>query len=493
MQKSMMMVVWLAMVGVMISAGTARAQSPQESQVLRDYNEDATWRSQESYIKFIVPAAINAARILAGLGDPIFASPEGVAVQTLTEKPVAVSVFFASEAAYPEHMRHGAHHSLCQVLPVSEKATIKSKYIISCNHETLRKFDILCRAAHSSSYIKARMKNDWAFMQLLKDIETHPANVMSEASPDVDNNHMNLHMSFFLVYLLAHESWHIRNQSAYSFHDAPGAGPLLLDSDLASRIVCRNYREFARRGKQFEIALSLIPLSEEGTTKDPTERKYFETTRSIWKEELEADKYAAGLLARLILMLRKQGIPENGVQRIFSQTLQHFGLLSLMLWHSRIQPFAEKTCEQNAWQDYFLTRCMCVRKDRYVKTVQLFGATHPPIVLRMYAAAKEYLKKLGIDKDVSVAFPGHTRHLVAAVNWFRIIDVLTDVPLKLSMPVCLGTLDYIADSGRLAQVIPDLAGFFGTDRSTVYPGYPADEGALMSECHQLTDTDHIDR
>lgn len=447
--------------------------------------ETKVWQNAETYLPFLVDAAVNAVNIVASQSDSIFASPEGVAVQTSTEKTVAVSVFFVPEESYPGHVRGTASHSLCQVTPVAEGAGIKTRHLIICNLDTLRRFDILVRLAHATAFFNARLRNDWAFMQLLKEIESHPDQVMAAASSDVQDDHMNEHMSFLLAFVLAHESWHLKRGSVSHFEHMDDAELPTTESDLPSRVVCRNYHEFARRGKQFEIALSLIPLSEEGTTEDPTERRYFSNTRSIWQEELEADEYAANLLASVVLRLRQENRGEHNVQRVFSETLQHFGLLALMLWHSRLEPFVEEHCVKNAGQDFYLTRCMCTDRDRYKEVVQLFGATHPPIVLRMYAAARSFFHRLGIDRDVNAVFPGHSPELVAAVNWFNIIDALTDAPLKLALPVCLGVPDYVADAGRVVQVIPDLAGFFGGGGSKSYPGYPADESVFFSECAGL--------
>ena len=445
-------------------------------------NNASAWKNKESYLKFIVPSTIDAVHILSELGDPIFSSKEGVSIQSLQDNTATLSILFTSVDSYPENMRQMFRYSYCQIIPLAKKPESKIKHAISCNLENLRNFDTLIRLTHAVEFINKNMRNDWAFMKLLSRIEREPAKVLAEAKPNVEDDHISEHLSYLLVFLLAHESWHLQHTTTSSFADSANSEFENSSSDLLSKITCRNYDEFARRGKKFEMALDLIPLSEEGVTNDPTELKYFVTTRAIWQQEIEADKYAASVMARLILTLRERGLAEQYVQRAFSETLQHFGILALSLWHSRLRPFAERYCSKYAGEDFYLTRCMCKEKKKYSEVLSLFGATHPPIVLRMYSAANELIHKLGIDKDVNKVFPGRSPDLVTAVNWFKIIDAITDVPLKLSMPECLRMPDVVASGGNIVQIFPDLAGIVGDKGSANYPGYPADEGSFMSNC-----------
>jgi hypothetical protein len=321
-------------------------------------------------------------------------------------------------------------------------------------------------------------------MDLLKRLESEPDKLLAEARPDVSDDHMNEHMSFLLAFLLAHEAWHLRNGTVSEF-DSPQQAAPPVRSELQTRIMCRNLDEYVRVGKQFEIKHPLVPLKEEDVPSAPDERQDFDASRKIWEEELDADKYAGEILAKVVLKAREAGIAEGEVQRIFSENMMHLGLLMLTQWHSRLTPFADQYCSEFARQDFYLTRCMCQSKDRYSQVQAVFVDTHPPIVLRIYAAATTYLKTLGIGKgkDVNAVFPGRGKALQAAVNWYQIIDAITDVPFKLTLPACKTViLDTTASDGRIVQVLPELAGIFGPSGSAVYPGYPADEGALIMQC-----------
>jgi hypothetical protein len=125
---------------------------------------------------------------------------------------------------------------------------------------------------------------------------------------------------------------------------------------------------------------------------------------------------------------------------------------------------------------------MCQHKDVYIQAMDIFGDTHPPIIFRIWAAAQAYLTTLGIEKNVNAVFPGRSADLQAAVNWHTIIDMMADVPLKLSLPPCLIESGTLTPDGRIVQVIPDLSGIFGPNRSDMYPGYPKNEDALTLQC-----------
>jgi hypothetical protein len=126
---------------------------------------------------------------------------------------------------------------------------------------------------------------------------------------------------------------------------------------------------------------------------------------------------------------------------------------------------------------------MCAEKKRYCQVLGLFGPTHPPILLRMHSAAKEFGNKLGIEKDVNKVFPVPSSDLTRAIFWYNLIDGLTNVPLKLAMPECLRLSDQVRDDGQLIQIVPDLAGFTKGKGSKTFPGYPANEDTYFAECY----------
>jgi hypothetical protein len=63
-----------------------------------------------------------------------------------------------------------------------------------------------------------------------------------------------------------------------------------------------------------------------------------------------------------------------------------------------------------------------------------------------------------------------------------VIDGLSDVPLKLSMASCLNFPKIVVQHGNIVQVLPDLAGFVGSDVNSRHPGYPGDEARFMEKC-----------
>jgi hypothetical protein len=146
-----------------------------------------------------------------------------------------------------------------------------------------------------------------------------------------------------------------------------------------------------------------------------------------------------------------------------------------------MQPFAQARCAAFADQDFYLTECMCQDKTIYGQVINLFGATHPPIVLRMHTAAfyfaSQLKKNIGIDLTKS-----KDPDALVALRWLEVIDGLSDVPLKLSMAECLNLPKVVIEHGNIVQVLPDLAGFVGSDVNSRYPGYPSDEAKFMEKC-----------
>lgn len=481
-------VIWHIWLVLMCEIGSIRYVDAQvvntsAKQKAQDDVKLPVWRDTNAYLTFLVPVAINAATIVAASGDPIFT--QGVTIQSAAPKPVAVAVLFVGEASYPERMRPTAKHSPCQVLPQSEDSKLNAKYVIACNPDLLRKLDILIRLSHATAYFNAQMRNDWTLMQLIKRIESEPGQVMAEAKPNVDDDHMSEHMGFLLAFLLGHESWHLQQHTSSTFAEASTVLATDPESDLDSRIMCRNYREFARQGWQLDIMkANPIPLKEERTTRYSDDRKSFDETRAIWGEELDADRYGAGVVANSIIKLRSQvEIAEPDLQRVYLETMENVALLMFVLWHGQLQPFAEQKCTEEAGRDFYLTLCMCQRKELYKRAVSVFGGTHPPIVLRMYLAAKEFNEKLTSDKDIKPALAGASRDLEAARTWTYVMLAIMDAPLRLAWPACnKEVMSAVADDGQIVQVLPDLAGVLGPKASRVHPGYPADEGALTSQC-----------
>jgi hypothetical protein len=483
--------IWLAAICTIGSIGYVHAQvvNSRANEQVHDDIKLPVWQDANAYLKFLVPAAINAATIVAASGDSIFT--QGVTIQSAAPKPAAVAVLFVGEASYPERMRATARHSPCQVLPQSKDSNLNSKYAIACNPDFLRKLDILIRVSHATAYINAQMRNDWTLMQLIKRIESEPGQVMAEAKPNVDDDHMSEHMSFLLAFLLGHESWHLQQHTSSTFAEARTVLATDPESDLDSRIMCRNYQEFARQGVQLDIMkANPVPLKEEGTTRFSDDRKYFDETRAIWGEELDADRYGAGIIANSIIKLRsKVKVAEPDLRRVYLETMENFALLMFVLWQGQLQPFAEENCMEKAGRDFYLTLCMCQRKELYNRAVRVFGATHPPIVLRMHLAAKEFTEKLTSDKDIKPVFTGTSRDLEAARTWIYVMGAMMDAPLKLAWPACYKeVMSVVADDGQLVQILPDLAGVLGPKASRVYPGYPVDEGALRSQCIHVPTT-----
>lgn len=322
------------------------------------------WHDTDSYLKSLIPAAVDAAKVLAAVGDPIFA--KGAAIQMQPPQPVEVLVLFVTEAGYPANMRAAAHYSPCQTLAVSKDANVRAKYVIACNPDFLRKLEILIRVAHATEYFNAAIKNDWMVMQLIKGIEIDPSAVMRDARPEIAESHIQEHMSTLLVFLLGHESWHLQHHTTSQFAEASDLLGVDLESDLESRIVCRNYDEFIRQGIQFFGQDKATPLRLEPTTQNSDDRKYFEETRATWTEEIDADRYGSEMVARMIRkMIQMVKTPDAEIGQAYLETMENFALLMLEVWQGQMRPFAEENCADKAGQDYYLTLCMCKHKDLY--------------------------------------------------------------------------------------------------------------------------------
>jgi hypothetical protein len=435
----------------------------------------------DAYLQYVAPASTDAARILSGLGDPIFSGKDGVALQILPEKPVSVAVLFPTSKRFTDHLKtlRSAGHSLCQVLPQGLSAN--APRAILCDPDVLRKLDILIRLSHQHEYISL-LKNDWAIMDLLDRIDKDPTAVLTEADPQVSGEHMEEHLTLILTFLLAHESWHLQHPGGTRF-DTSGLTPDLAN-ELSTKFVCRNYEEFSRRGIGLGILQKSpsIPLSQEGTTDDPTTRSYFAQTRAVWKDEVAADEYGGEIMARFIRYIKEKGaVPKSELEDTSSEIIQKFGNIMLASWFSTLQPFAVKHCSDFAGQDFYLTRCMCGDKGIYTQVLQLFGSTHPPIVLRMYTAATRFAQE--VKQNPGIELTSDTNPNIAiARGWLILLDGLLDVPLKLSLADCWQLSKVVTPGGNIVQVLPDFAGFVGPAASSKYPGYPADESAFMAQC-----------
>lgn len=90
----------------------------------------ASWENSESFLKLIVPAAVDAVNALRRFNDPIFSSKEGVAVQPKEEDTIALSIFYKSETSYPENERETFHHSHCQLEQARKNSHAVGKFAI---------------------------------------------------------------------------------------------------------------------------------------------------------------------------------------------------------------------------------------------------------------------------------------------------------------------------------------------------------------------------
>jgi hypothetical protein len=443
-------------------------------------NDTSALFDAQAYLRLLGPASKFAARILAGLGNPVFVPDKPVALQALTPQPVSVTVLFPTEKQFPQYLPllRSSTHSFCQIIPPTPPDNIKN--LLVCDPDTLRQLDILIRISHSPAYVNQQMKNDWTYMRLLRRIQTEPDKVLSEAKPTVSDEHMQEHMSFILVFLLAHETWHLTHGAGTNFEsDADRVQPSS-DTELTDKLLCRNYEAFPRQGLSLFAVDHPTPLAEEGTTEDPSFRNTLKTTRQIWQEEEDADHFGAETMVKLVAFIKdKDGTAD--IDHLSSEIIQNFGNMMLQIWFSKMQPFAQDHCAKFANQDFYLTRCMCQDKSIYGQVINLFGATHPPIVLRMHTAAFYFASQLRQNIGIDLTKSTEPDALVALL-WLQVIDGLSDVPLKLSMAACMNFPKVVVEHGNIVQVLPDLAGFVGPDASTQHPGYPSDEAKFIEKC-----------
>jgi hypothetical protein len=119
----------------------------------------------------------------------------------------------------------------------------------------------------------------------------------------------------------------------------------------------------------------------------------------------------------------------------------------------------------------------------YLRVLGVAGvATHPPMLLRMAALIEKLVGAVGIT-PAEADSPELQRHVQAMASWDRILRALLDAPMKVALPLChVDMLKGIAETGRLVQILPDLAGVIGVPDDGRVPGYPKDEGALMLQC-----------
>jgi hypothetical protein len=450
----------------------ARDQAPKE-------NDSAALLDTQSYLRLLGPASEFAAQILAGLGNPVITPDKTVALQAITTQPVSATVLFPTAKQFPQYLPllRSSTHSFCQIVPPAPPENVKN--LIICDPDTLRQLDILIRVAHSPAY-PDEMKNDWTYMGLLHRIQTEPAKVLAEAKPSVTDEHMQEHMSFILVFLLAHETWHLTHGAGTQFNSESDPVQSPKTTEFNQKLMCRNYEAFPREGLSLFVNDHPTPLAEEGTTEDPSFRASLKQTRQIWQEEEDADHFGADTLSKLVAFIKEKA-PTTDLVHMSSEIIQNFGNMMLDIWLSKMQPFAYGHCGGFSDQDFYLTRCMCQDKTIYNQATNLFGPTHPPIVLRMHTAAFYFAAQVKKNAGVDLLHPKEPDAFVA-LRWLEVIDGLSDVPLKLSMASCLDLPKQLTEGGNIIQVLPDLAGFVGAQSSTQHPGYPADESKFMQAC-----------
>ncbi len=437
-----------------------------------------------SYLHVLLPATELAARILAGVGNPIFKSDKIIMIQALVARPAAVRILFPTTRYFPEYLPllKQSTHSFCRIVPPTPPANWDN--LIICDPEALRKLDILIRLAHSSQFMKGAMENDWTYMDMIGHVESSPVKLLLVAHPSVADEHMVDHMSYILAFLLAHESWHLTHGAGTNF-DSEEDMSALPEPEWNTKLMCRNYESFGREGLsvfsgELVTPAPPVPLDEEGTTEDPALRQRVLATRHVWQEEQDADKFGGETLTEFVGLLKGRTKDEE-ITFLASEIIQNFGNMALFSWFSRLQPFAQSHCATSANKDFFLTRCMCDDKMIYSQAISLFGSTHPPIILRMRTAAvsfsSEFKKKIGIDLTTS-----ELPNADVARHWLVVIDTFSAVPLKMSFANCWSLTDKVVAGGNIVQILPDLAGFDPTKVNLQYPGYPKDEAQLMREC-----------
>jgi len=442
------------------------------------------WRDDKAFLGFLVKAATDAVNILGGVGDPAF---ESAAIQMHPPKHVTTMLWFAPDAAYPADLRARYAQHACQVLPLADDNNVNADNTIACNPAFLRRLYMLIRLAHSNR-INDFIHNDWALITLLRRLDQEPDKVFEEAAVDVSESHMQEHISFALVMLLAHEAWHIQAHDVAAF-DSPDQAQSMTPKkrDLGRHVNCRNYDEFGRAQGRFVFGGKASSIDAEGTTSDPADREYVSRSRAIWKGENAADKYAAQILVRVMDALVEKGLQPNQYY-LLSESVMTAGTIALLSWYGKLEEFAVQECAEFEGQDFFLTKCLCKGRKYYDRLSYLFGGTHPPMLLRMSVMIDKMIvdslrasrKRARHEDEASKA--EIERHTLAIRGWRTLLEAALDTPLKITFASCMSPFENMTPDGQLVQVFPDLAGVLGPHGSKQYVGYPEDEGTLMMEC-----------
>jgi hypothetical protein len=436
--------------------------------------------SSEEYVNHLVKTAKGAIRMLIATHDPIFGDEAGVALQTLATQRVAATVLFPTKSSFAEYLpslRTG--HNLCRTVHRNTPASMQP--IIICDPEEIRQLDILMRVGHSPLLL-TYTANDWKLMDLLERIQRDPEGLLKESQPQLIEGHAEDHLTFLLVFLLAHESWHLAHQASASFAPSPMIAGVQ-DDDLLTKTACRNYEEFLRQGIKLDFGDDPAKSrDDEPNLENKHQQKAFESSRAVWKDELAADMNAASTLVRLVHFSRQTAhLKQPDVEQVASEMVQTFGYIIMVSWYSQQIAFAHQNCQTYANQDFFLSRCLCSDIKLYSQIRPWFSSSHPPMILRMYVAAMQFLVQIKNEGDVDATTTKNPQLLVA-VKWLMMMHALLDVPLKLSVAECtLVPLLGATGGSSIAQILPDFAGF-GSKGSTKYFGYPADEPAFLKSC-----------
>jgi tetratricopeptide (TPR) repeat protein len=451
-------------------------------------NDSAALLDANSYLRLLVPAARSAAGILANQRNPVFTTDKAIALQTLTtNQPVSVTVLFPTPAQFPQYLSplKSTMHSFCQVVPPVAPESMHN--LIICDPDTLRQLDILIRVAYSPSYLDEQMKNDWTFMHFLTQLQTEPLKVIEDVKSTVSDEQVEKDMSLILVFLLAHETWHLTHGKGTQF-DSDAGPDQAPDTELNEKLMCRNYESFLRQGFSIYQDDRPVALAEEGTTDDPAFRQTLKVTRDIWQEEEDADRFAADTLAKFVYSVSKNGDADE-VYRSSNKVIQDFALMMMQIWFSKLESFAPAHCGAFANRDFYLTECTCQNKSIYRQVINLFGSTHPPIVLRIYTATASFLSSLKANVGVDLTT---SKKPVAGVTlfWLALINGLSDVPLKLSWVQCSDFQKMRAQiQGSIGQELPDLARFRMSGLNRKNPGYPTEEEEAVIVGNCLTNGD----
>ena len=427
----------------------------------------------EAYASVLVAAAVDATRVLASAGDPIFSDPKRAAVQLLPPVPLTVAVLFPTARSFPAFLKttQQSPQSICQSVP---HVLGDPPNLIVCNVEMLRTLDVLTRVSHEdrTSPLQA---NDWSLIQTLGRAATDPTGVVKECRAAVTDSHMRSHLTYVLAILLAHESWHLQHGMAKHFDAAT-----TVSAAMRRRVLCRHYQEFGRSGITLGFENPPTPIEQEGTTEDPMLQGFFRDTRQTWIEELQADEYSAMVMAKMISYIKRAGSSAETLDHAVNEITQSFEHIMQLLWFGRLRPFAMKHCAGYAGQNFFLSKCLCNDRKLYDEAADLFSPTHPPIILRMFTGAVRFAGQVRADDGIDVT-SNRNHDMMRALASIITLRALLDVPHKLAATGCalLAPKNYVS----ITMILPDRAGFIGPDSSDTYPGYPADEASFLMNCN----------